>query len=82
MENKGYNLLFEITLAPGSQVVKGSDTTKLKYKLKIIQLEYKMIRSESLAADAMSVYSSGKSSCTTARSGIRLSRPGKTRTRG
>jgi len=35
-----YNdLVFELTLAPASQVVKGSDPTKLKYKLTNIQLE-------------------------------------------
>ena len=54
------NLLFELTLAPGSHVVKGSDTTKLKYKLTNIQLEYEMIRSKTLADEARSVYSSGK----------------------
>ena len=54
------NLLFELTLAPGSQVVKGSDRTKLKYKLTNIQLEYEMIRSKTLADEAHSVYSSGK----------------------
>ena len=45
-----YNdLVFEVTLAPESQVVKGSDPTKLKYKLTNIQLEYDMIHSKSLA---------------------------------
>ena len=53
------NLLFELTFAPGSQVVKGSDQTKLKYKLTNIQLEYEMIRSKKLADEAHSVYSSG-----------------------
>ena len=43
-----------------SQVVKGSDPTKLKYKLTNIQLEYGMIRSEKLADEARSTYSSGK----------------------
>ena len=38
------DLVFEVTLAPASQVVRGSDTTKLKYKLKNIQLEYEMIQ--------------------------------------
>ena len=56
-----YNdLVFEVTLAPESQVVKGSDLTKLKYKLTNIQLEYEMIHSENLAEEAESVYTSGK----------------------
>jgi len=56
-----YNdLTFEITLAEAAHVVKGSDTTQLKYKLTNIQLEYKMIRSKTLAHKAHSVYSSGK----------------------
>ena len=54
------DLIFEVTLAPESQVVKGSDPTKLKYKLTNIQLEYEMIHSEKLAEDAESVYTSGK----------------------
>jgi len=41
-------------------VVRGSDTNQLKYKLKNIQLEYKMIRSKTLADEARSIYSSGK----------------------
>jgi len=41
-------------------VVKGSEKTELKYKLSNIQLEYKMIRSKTLADEAKSVYSSGK----------------------
>ena len=56
-----YNdLLFEVTLAPASEVVKGSDPTKLNYKLTNIELEYEMIRSEKLARQATSVYDSGK----------------------
>jgi len=56
-----YNdLVFELTLAGAAQVVKGSDTTKLKYKLTNIQLEYEMIHSEQLAQEANSAYSSGK----------------------
>ena len=56
-----YNdLVFEVTLAPESQVVKGSDPTKLKYKLTNIQLEYEMIYSVNLADEAESVYTSGK----------------------
>ena len=56
-----YNdLLFELTLAPASQVVRGSDTTKLKYKVKNIQLEYEMMRSKTLADEANSIYSLGK----------------------
>ena len=49
------DLVFEVTLAPASQVVKGSDPTKLKYKLTNIQLEYEMIRSKMLAEEAISV---------------------------
>ena len=41
-------------------MVKGTDPTNLKYKLTNIQLEYKMIRSKTLADEARSVYSSGK----------------------
>ena len=56
-----YNdLTFDVKLAPASQVVRGSDTTKLKYKLTNIQLEYEVIRSKTLADEAHRVYSSGK----------------------
>ena len=56
-----YNdLKFDVKLAQAIHVVKGSDTTKLKYKLKNIQLEYKMIRRKTLADEAQSVYTSGK----------------------
>jgi len=41
-------------------VVRGSDTTKLKYKLTNIELEYDMIGSKTLADEAHSVYESGK----------------------
>ena len=54
------DLVFELVLAPANQVVKGSDTTKLKYKLTNIELEYEMIRSEDLADQATRVYESGK----------------------
>ena len=53
-----YNdLTFELTLAQAVQVVRGSDASKLVYKLKNIQLEYKVIRSKSLADEAASTYS-------------------------
>ena len=54
------DLIFDVTLAPESQVVKGSDPTKLKYKLTNIQLEYEMIHSENLAEKAKSAYTDGK----------------------
>ena len=54
------DLVFELVLAPADQVVKGSDATKLKYKLTNIQLEYEMIRSEDLADEATRVYESSK----------------------
>ena len=56
-----YNdLVFELTLAPASQVVRGADTTKLKYKLTNIQLEYEMVRSKKLAEEAAEIYTRGK----------------------
>ena len=49
-----------MTLTQVSQVVKGSDPAKLKYKLTNIQLEYEMIHSENLAEEAKNVYKAGK----------------------
>ena len=54
------DLLFELTLAPAGQVVKGSDPTKLGYKLENIQLQYEIILSKTLADEALSTYKSGK----------------------
>ena len=54
------DFVFELKLAPANQVVKGPDSTKLKYKLTNIELEYEMIRSEDLANQATCVYKSGK----------------------
>ena len=56
-----YNdFLFELTLAPASQVVRGSDPSQLVYKLTDIQLEYEIIRSKQLADEATSFYTHGK----------------------
>ena len=56
-----YNdLVFELKLAPVSQVVRGCDPSKLVYRLTNILLEYKMIHSKMLADEARSVYTSGK----------------------
>ena len=56
-----YNdLIFELTLAPAAQVVRGSDASKLVYKLENIQLEYETIRSKRLADEATSTYTNGK----------------------
>ena len=56
-----YNdLIFELTLAPAVQVVRGSDASKLVYKLENIQLEYETIRSKRLADEATSTYTNGK----------------------
>ena len=56
-----YNdLVFELTLAPAYQVVRGSDASKLVYKLENIQLEYETIRSKSLADETASTYKYGK----------------------
>jgi len=54
------DLIFELTLASAMQVVKGSDASKLNYRLTKIQLEYEMIRSKTLADEADRVYKSGK----------------------
>ena len=62
------DLVFEVTLAGAEHVVKGSDTTKLKYKLTNIQLEYEMIHdvrskergTETLGELAKNVYITGK----------------------
>ena len=56
-----YNdLTFELTLAPAKVVVKGPTSgNTLGYKLENIQLEYEVIRSQTLADEAMSTYSSG-----------------------
>ena len=56
-----YNdLIFKLTLAPAAQVVRGSDVSKLVYKLENIQLEYETIRSKRLADEATSTYTNGK----------------------
>ena len=52
------DLIFERTPAP--QVVKGSDTSKLVYKLTNIQLEYETIHNDVLAKEATNVYCSAK----------------------
>ena len=48
------NLKFELKLAPASQVVRGSDPSKVKYKLTNIEMEYEIIQSKTLAEDAQS----------------------------
>ena len=55
-----HDLVFDLTLAPAGQVVNGSDPSKLGYKLENIELEYEVIRSKTLADEAMSTYNSGK----------------------
>ena len=48
--------MFQITLAPASQLVKGSDKSQLTYMLKNIELVYETIHSVTLANEAESVY--------------------------
>ena len=56
-----YNdLIFEVTLAPAEQVVRGSDPAKLAYELKTILLQHETIRSEELAKKVTSMYTIGK----------------------
>ena len=55
------DLVFELTLAPAHQVVKGQTSSNvLGYKLENIQMEYEVIRSKTLADEAISTYNSGK----------------------
>jgi len=54
------DLSFEITLADANTVVKGSDASKLKYKLTKINLEYEIITNKMLAEEVEGHYSSGK----------------------
>ena len=53
-------LVFELKLAPASNVVKGSDATILAYELTNIQLEYEVIHSKNLADEVESNYNNGK----------------------
>ena len=55
-----HELLFELRLAPASNVVLGSDPTKLDYELYNLKLEYEVIQSKELADEAMSNYLNGK----------------------
>ena len=55
------HLIFEITLAPVSDIVVYSDTTKTpSYSVKNLELEYSSISSEYLAKEAKSTYQIGK----------------------
>ena len=72
------DLIFELTLAPLSKVVKGSDATKLSYKLTNIQLEYEMVRSKTLADEVYSIYTNGRClpmNTSDQRLNIRIARP-------
>ena len=53
-------MVFELSLAPASNIVKGSDASKLAYELTNIQLEYEVIHSKQLADEAESNYKNGK----------------------
>ena len=54
------NLIFELTLAQAENVVRGSDATKLKYKLTNIEFQYEIILSKTLADEAERVFTVGK----------------------
>ena len=53
-------LLFELKLAPASNVVIGCDETQLAYELTNIKLEYEVINSQKLADEDFSNYRNGK----------------------
>ena len=52
--------LFELRLAPASNVVIGSDETQLAHKLINIQPEYEVIHTQDLADEALSNHTNGK----------------------
>lgn len=54
------NLLFELTLASAKEIVVGSDPTKLQYELQNLELEYEILKSETLAIQTNAMYKSGK----------------------
>ena len=54
------NLLFELTLASAKEIVVGSDPTKLVYELQNLELEYEILKSESLAMETNAMYKAGK----------------------
>ena len=54
------NWFSELRLSPASNIVKGSDASKLAYELSNIQLEYEVIHSKNLADEAGSNYKNGK----------------------
>ena len=56
------SIVFKIVLAPADQIVRASDSTKLGYSLDNIQLEYEVIRSDSLSQSTAAVYGAGKMS--------------------
>ena len=58
------DLVFEQTLVSASQVVKGSDASKLVYKLINIKLECGNIRSNTLEKEATSLHKAARSSHT------------------
>ena len=53
-----HSAFYPQAFAPASQVVKGSDPIKLKYNSTYFKLEYKIIRSMTMADEAQGVYSS------------------------
>lgn len=53
-------IVFELTLATASELVVGSDATKLNFSLVNLELEYESIRDDKLAQDAIATYQNGK----------------------
>ena len=53
-------LVFELRLAPSSNVVRGSDPADLEYEISNLKLEYEVIHNKELADEAKSNYLNGK----------------------